>query len=149
MSNGSLVVLKGIRCNNLYYLKGSIVIEYLASSKYLEGDSTKLWQTRLGHIGLDFFQTLARQGLLEGVLTCNLEFGERCVLDKKTKVKFDIVIHRSKGLLGCVYIDTWGHTKTVTLGGHRCFVSFVDNLTRHCWVYLIRQRFEVLDLFVK
>jgi len=105
MSNGSLVVLKGIRCNNLYYLKGSIVIEYLASSKYLEGDSTKLWQTRLGHIGLDFFQTLARQGLLEGVLTCNLEFGERCVLDKKTKVKFGTFIYCSEGLLNCIHVD--------------------------------------------
>ena len=32
MFNGLLVVLKGIRRNNLYYLKGNVVIETLTSS---------------------------------------------------------------------------------------------------------------------
>jgi len=48
MSNGSLVVLKGIQCNNLYYLKGSTVIENLAVSEHLECDSIGLWHKRLG-----------------------------------------------------------------------------------------------------
>jgi len=42
MSNGSLVFLKGIRRNNLYYLKSSAVIEKLTASEYLKDDSTKL-----------------------------------------------------------------------------------------------------------
>jgi len=48
MSSGSLVVLKGTRCNNLYYLKGSAVTEKLATLEYLKDDSTRLWQMRLG-----------------------------------------------------------------------------------------------------
>ena len=63
-------------------------------------------------------QALAKKRLLEDTLTCNLKFGERCVLDKKTKVKFGIVIHRSEGLLDCDHIDVWGPTKTASLGGH-------------------------------
>jgi len=35
-------VLKGIRCNNFYYLKDSVVAEKLAVSKNLEGDTTRL-----------------------------------------------------------------------------------------------------------
>jgi len=58
--SGSLVVLKGIRCNNLYYLKGSAVTENLVASRHLEGDSTRLWQMRLEHIGLDSLQALAK-----------------------------------------------------------------------------------------
>jgi len=42
---------------------------------------------------------------LKGVLTCNLKFGEHCILDKKTKVKFGIVIHRLEGFLDCVHVD--------------------------------------------
>jgi len=38
MFSGLLVVLKAIRHNNLYYLKGSAVTENLATSKYLECD---------------------------------------------------------------------------------------------------------------
>ena len=57
-------------------------------------------------------------GVLESVLTCNLKFGERCVLDKKTKVKFDTVIQHSEGLLDCIHIDVLGSTTTTLLGGH-------------------------------
>ena len=39
MSSDSLVVLKGIRCNNLYYLKGNIVTENLTTSKCLDCSS--------------------------------------------------------------------------------------------------------------
>ena len=40
--SGSLIVLKGIRHNNLYYLKDSAVTENLAASKHLEDDSIRL-----------------------------------------------------------------------------------------------------------
>jgi len=50
---GSLVVLKSIRCNNLYYLKGSAVTKNLAALENLDGDSTMLWHSRLGHVGLE------------------------------------------------------------------------------------------------
>jgi len=40
---------------------------------------------RPGHVDLDSLQALAKRGVLEGALTCNLEFGEPCVLDKKRK----------------------------------------------------------------
>ena len=60
MFSGSLVVLKGIRRNNLYYLKGSTITENLTASKYLEGDSTRLWQMRLRHVSLDSLQALEK-----------------------------------------------------------------------------------------
>jgi len=64
-------------------------------------------------------------------------------------VKFSTVIHYSKGLLDCVHVDVWGPTKTLSLGGHRYFISFVDDPSRRCCLYSMRQRFDVLDLFMK
>jgi len=63
---------------------------------------------RLGHVSMNSLQALAKQGLLEGATTCNLKFGERYVLDKKTKVKFGTVIHHTGGLLDCIHINVWG-----------------------------------------
>jgi len=60
---------------------------------------------RLEHIGLDSLQALANQGVLKDTLTCNLEFGEHCVLYKKIKVKFGTATHRSEGLFDCVHND--------------------------------------------
>jgi len=40
MLSGTLIALKGIRQNNLYYLKSSVVIKNLAASEQLEAGST-------------------------------------------------------------------------------------------------------------
>ena len=41
---------------------------------------------------------------MEGATTCNLKFGERYVLKKKTKVKFGATIHHSRDLLDCISV---------------------------------------------
>ena len=84
---------------------------------------------KVGHGGKRSLQAPTKKGLLEGAATCNLE-GEHSVLNKK--VKFSTSTHRSEGLHDCVHISIWGPAKTVSLGGHRYFVSFIDNLSRHC-----------------
>ena len=78
--------------------------------------------------------------------TCHLDH-DSCVLDKK--VKFGTVTHHLHGFLVCVHVDIWGPTKTVSLGGYQYFVSIVDDYSKHCWIYLIRQRVEILELLVK
>ena len=87
---------------------------------------------RLEYVGMDSLQAFVKQKLLEGATTYNLKFDKRCVLDKETMVKFGTTIHSAGGLLDCVHIDDWGRTKTTSLGGHRYFVSFIDDLFRHC-----------------
>ena len=87
------------------------------------------------HIGEKFLQAPAKKGSLEGASTCNMELGGHSLLDKKTKVKFGTSAHRSEGFLDCVHVSIWGSAKTAPLGSHRYFVSFIDNLSRHCWIY--------------
>jgi len=60
MSSGSLVLLKDIQRNNLYYLKGYAVTEKLLASKYLKDNSTRLWLMRLGRVALYSLQVLAK-----------------------------------------------------------------------------------------
>ena len=81
-------------------------------------------------------QAPAKKGSLEDAATCNLE-GEHSVLDKK-KVKFSTTTHHSESLLDCVHVSIWGPVKTASLGGQRYFVSFIDNLCRHYWIYPMR-----------
>ena len=85
---------------------------------------------------------------LIGASICNLEACDNCVLSKK-KVKFGTGTHHLYSLLELVHVDVWGSTKIASLGGHKYFVSIVDDYSRHYWVYLMRQRVEVLELLVK
>jgi len=54
IAKGSMIVMKGARDRNLYYLKGSTVTSALAASVDSDDDTTKLWHMRLGHAGEKF-----------------------------------------------------------------------------------------------
>ena len=85
MTKGSMVVLKGVRQNNFYYLKGSTIKGQVATSTDTDDDSTRLWHMRLGHTGEKSLQALTKKGLLKGARTCKLKSCEYCVIGKKTK----------------------------------------------------------------
>ena len=65
-----MIVIKGVKDWNLYYLKGSIVTSTLAALVDSDDDATKLWHMRLGYPSEKFIHTLTKQGLLKGVKTC-------------------------------------------------------------------------------
>ncbi|KAH9669399.1 Integrase catalytic domain-containing protein [Citrus sinensis] len=45
--------------------------------------------------------------------------------------------------------DIWGPTKIASLGGMHYFVTFVDDYSRKVWVYLMKNKNEVLGIFLK
>jgi len=65
---------------------------------------------------------------LKDARTCKLDFCENCVIGKKTKVKFGTMTHCTVGILDYVHTDIWGSTKTVSIGGNRYFVTFIDDI---------------------
>jgi len=149
MTKGSMVVMKGIRRNNLYYLKGSTVTSQVETSISSDDAFIQVWHMRLRHGGKKSLQAPAKKGSLEGASICNMKLGGHGILDKKIKVKFSTTTHHSEGLLNCVHISIWGPAKTASLGDYRYFVSFIDNLSRHYWIYPMKQRFEALLMLVK
>ena len=148
--SGALVVMKGIRRNNLYIYQGSTAVRTTAavSEANKVAEMSRLWHMRFGHAGEKSLQTLAMQGLLKGAKTCKLDFCEQCVLGKQKRVKFGTVIHNTEGILDYIHRDAWGPTKTASLGGKHYFVTFVDDFSRRVWVYTLRSKDEVFETFL-
>ena len=148
--SGALVVMKGIRRNNLYLYQGSTAVGTAAAVSEADkvAEMSRLWHMRLGHAGEKSLQTLAMQGLLKGAKTCKLDFCEQCVLGKKKRVKFGTAIHNTEGILDYIHTDVWGPTKTASLGGKHYFVTFVDDFSRRVWVYTLKSKDEVLETFL-
>ena len=146
----ALVVMKGIRRNNLYLYQGSTVVGTAAAVSEADkvAEMSRLWHMRLGHAGEKSLQTLAMQGLLKGAKTCKLDFCNQCVLGKQKRVKFDTVIHNTSGILDYIHTDVWGQTKTASLGGKHYFVTFVDDFSRRVWVYTLKSKDEVFETFL-
>ena len=102
-----------------------------------------------GTVGKKALQGHVKQGLLKGAKTCKIDFCELCVFGKQTRVKFGIVIHQTKGTLDYVHTDVRGPSKVASLGGKHYFVSFVDDYSCQVWVYIMRHKDKVLDIFLK
>ena len=146
----ALVVMKGIKRNNLYLYQGSTVVGTAAAVSEVDkvAEMSRLWYMRLVHAGEKSLQTLAMQGLLKGAKTCKLDFCEQCVLRKQKRVKFSTAIHNTEGILDYIHTDVWGPTKTTSLGGKHYFVTFVDDFSRRVWVYTLKSKDEVLETFL-
>ena len=52
----------------------------------------------------------------------------------------------SKGILDVVHSDVWGPAQVATLGGCRYYVTFIDDFSRHTWIYPMRQKRSVRTL---
>ena len=65
---------------------------------------------------------------------------EACQLGKQHRLPFP-------NNLDLIHSDVWGPAQNVSLGGSRYFVSFIDDYTRHTWIYLIERKSEVFDCF--
>ena len=105
--SGALVVMKGIRRNNLYLYQGSTTVgtTTIVSEADKVAEMSRLWHMRLGHVGEKSLQMLAMQGLLKCAKTCKLDFCEQCVLGKQKRVKFGTAIHNTEGILDYIHTD--------------------------------------------
>ena len=148
--SGALVVMKGIRRNNMYLYQGSTAVGTAAAVSEVDkvAEMTRLWHMRLGHAGEKSLQTMAMQGLLKGAKTCKLYFCEPCVLRKQKRVKFGTAIHNTEGILDYIHTNVWGPTKTASLGGKHYFVTFVDDFSSRVWVYIVKSKNEVFETFL-
>jgi len=64
-------------------------------------------------------------------------------------VKFGIAIHCTEGILDYVHTDIWGPAKMTSIRGNHYFVAFIDDYSRRCWIYTLKHKREVLELFVE
>ena len=46
-----------------------------------------------------------------------------------------------------IHSDVWGPSKIHTLNGKRWFVTFIDDHTRLCWMYLMKSKSDVAQIF--
>ena len=50
--------------------------------------------------------------------------------------------------LELIFFDVWGHAQT-SVSGHNYYVSFIDAYSRFTWLYLIKKKYDVFDVFIQ
>ena len=120
-------------------------VEYASVS--VKGD-IDLWHQRLGHINENYLQKLSQQHIIGKIDGEKLGFCEDCVETKTARKPFKSVGEiKSTRKLQLIHSDVCGPMETQSIGGHRYFVTFIDDYSRCCAVYFIKHKSEVFEKF--
>ena len=110
-----------------------------------------IWHHRLGHLGAQGMQELARSKMVKGKdFDEKHEFGfcEPCIHSKSHRLPFQSsTTKKSNHPLDLVHGDVCGKIGTKFLGGGEYFVAFLDGHTRYIWVYILKHKGEVFQKF--
>ncbi|GJU90611.1 retrovirus-related pol polyprotein from transposon TNT 1-94, partial [Tanacetum coccineum] len=146
VTNGSRVVLSGIRRDNcVYSLDGHAMAGELNAIVEEKDTLAQVWHKRLGHISEARLHVLEKQGLFGKKSLGKLDFYENCVLGKSHRVSFGVGRHTTQGVIDYVHSDLWGPSQVESLGGKRYFLSIADDYSRRVWVYILK--FEAFGKF--
>ncbi|GJR87092.1 retrovirus-related pol polyprotein from transposon TNT 1-94 [Tanacetum coccineum] len=146
---GALVLMRGKKVvANLYQLKGEIMEEAEASvASHSPSHRVAItWHQKLGHMSEQGMKILVERKLLPGLTNVSLPFCEHCVISKQYHLKFKTSNSRSVYVLELVHSDVW-QAPIQSLGGAKYFVSFIDDYSRRCWVYPIKKKSDVFEVF--
>ena len=106
----------------------------------------ELWHGRMGHVNPKRLRTLSKhvKGLGQIAppslqdLNCTV-----CNYSNMTRIVNRETPRRADRKLGRVHTDVWGPYRVTSLGGHRYFVSLIDDLSRKSWLFCLRSRSEI------
>jgi transposase InsO family protein len=108
--------------------------------------SLALWHSRLGHASASRVQLLASKGLL-GSVSSNSFDCISCQLGKQPALPFNNSESHATASFDLIHSDVWGPSPVASMSGSRYFVIFVDDFSRYTWVFLMKSRSELLDIY--
>nr|GFA02775.1 zinc finger, CCHC-type [Tanacetum cinerariifolium] len=136
-----------------YYNKGMFVLNlnkvpddssfvYMSSSTVV---NTSLWHARLGHVNYKRMLEMSKDDLVP-VVDENTKKYTTCMLTNITRQLFKSITRKSI-ILELVHSDLCDFHATPSLGNKKYVITFIDDASRFCYVYLLHAKDEALDKF--
>ncbi|KAM2033523.1 hypothetical protein FF1_015515 [Malus domestica] len=108
--------------------------------------SSHLWHKRLGHVSKPRMELLIKSEILPPLNFNDFELCIECIKGKMTNSRKEGST-RSKQLLEIIHIDICGPFPTKTIDGNKYFITFIDDFSRFCCIYLIPEKSKALEVF--
>ena len=107
------------------------------------------WHARLGHPAAPIVRHVLHRHELPVVSNKTAEtICDACQQGKSHQLPFSESSRVVKHPLELVFSDVWGHAQT-SVSGHNYYVSFIDAYSRFTWLYLIKKKSDVFDVFIQ
>jgi transposase InsO family protein len=108
----------------------------------------ELWHIRLGHLHYKALPDL--KNMVCAMLSISLsknEICKGCKLGKNIKKSFPSSDNRAQGILDLVHYDVCGPMSSPSLSGFLYYVIFIDDYSRKCWIYFLKDKSDTFDKF--
>ena len=70
------------------------------------------------------------------------------MVGKHPEKRYDVgKAHRAASILDLIHSDVAGPMPTNSINGCRYFLTFIDDCSRYCWIYFMKQKSEVFETF--
>ena len=112
--------------------------------------SSFLWHKRLGHISKERIKELVKQEILPQLDFTDFDTCVDCLKGKMTNIR-KFGSKRSENLLDLIHTDICGPFPIKTICCNYYFITFIDDFSRHCYLYLISENLKLWTLlsFIK
>lgn len=151
-----LMIGHGSQVANLHVLNLDKSLVKLSSSSFLGTHSicssvqvdVVTWHKRLGHPSMSSIESLS--DVLHLPKQKHSKTSDHCCvchLSKQKHLPFKSLNHICSKSFELVHINTWGPFSVPTVDGFKYFLTIVDEFSRATWVYMLKQKSDVLHVF--
>lgn len=121
-------------------------VEY--STQHDESQVFSLWHKRLGHPSSNVVKNVLNKCQFRMNKTAFSDVCTACKKGKFHKLPFLVSTTEYTDPFSLVVSDVWGPA-SIASGNNWYYVSFIDMSSRFTWVYLIRQKSQVVTCFIQ
>jgi histone deacetylase 1/2 len=106
------------------------------------------WHSRLGHPATPIVQHILHRHELPSILVNKSLVCDACQQGKSHQLPFPLSTRVTTAPLEIIYSDVWGPAQ-VSVSGHQFYVSFVDAYSLFTWLYLLKHKSNVFQIFLQ
>lgn len=110
--------------------------------------SSLLWHAHFGHINYDNIRIMRKKGI-KGIpiVPRKLTPCYSCILGKHSKPHFHNSTSRASKKLGLIHFDLCGPMLAPYASCNKYMLTFTNDYSRICWVYLLKEKSQVSETF--
>ena len=159
--NDGRIVAYGNKVDNLYFLKNVTndatghpkndepEVEVAAKASLMNGN---LLHRRFCHMNYESMRKMISNDCVRGLnpnIKIQNDLCESCCDGKNHQTPFPSKTDEDHkyGILGLIHTDVCGKLTPQSMGGGSYFVTFIDDFSKYCWIYILKQKSDVFHTF--
>ncbi|XP_058757455.1 uncharacterized protein LOC131630718 [Vicia villosa] len=151
LQNHSLVMIGTAKLQRGLYVLDSSPHPHAchSSAQNSTQNNANLWHLRLGHISHIGLQNISK--LFPFIpSTCNNGSPcDPCHFSKQKRLSFPHSNTKSLAPFAILHADVWGPFSTVSMLGHRYFLTLVDDFSRYTWIVFLKTKNQTKDSIIQ